>query len=190
MELEGKQRPMICDSQWDIAPFYEKNELSFRILKGPNVAQNLKIQIEDTVQSVYRRFAFNEARRISRFFLWVVVTDLKTNDFILLDSLEWGCTMVVDDLTVYYKMDGPIKEMKIRIPNCLYFPHIANEGYTFFKDDAQKVSISKYPNLKLLEDFVSPPINRNLNGDIESFEYLKLGYKTHPLNRLNKNNLK
>ena len=164
---------MINDSIWPKVPFYTFKSID----KNTNENQIHDLLLIDSIKTSLNIDYYAKSQLTSQLMTWLVLYDLNTNNFIILESFEWGCSNLIDSNTLLYKIDGPRTSTKQnRIPNCLFFPQIANDSLTIIKKSPQNKQIQFSPVNKLLQNFNSPPFDRNQSND-----YKKLGYKIQPL---------
>ncbi len=172
---------MQIDSVWPWFPFYINSKYAHKEVKGPIATQTCDIYIYDALANKVLH-SVDHSEFGARFFTWLVAFDNINNECFILESHEWGGKSVSTKDAFYNKMFGPFKRSEIRIPNCTYFPHCANEEQTcVFKDTDGKLEINYSPKFKQIERFEIPPCVLQQDGTIPFSEYYKLGYRCHPL---------
>jgi hypothetical protein len=172
---------MQMDTAWPWFPFYVNTRCSRKDIKGPIDSQKCDIRMYDAVgnESLERVL---ETKFSVRFFTWLVAFDNINNECFILGSYEWGGKSVSTRDTFYYEKFGPFKRFDIRISNCTYFPHNANEELMSVGEYLDgKIHVDYPSKITQIERFRSSSVVRQKNKKIDFSEFYKLGYKNHPL---------
>ena len=147
-------------------PYYTRKVIEGET-KVPNTVQ--LVMIDAIGSTLETRHAFLKLRSAVQLMTWLTLWDLNTNDFIILDTFEWGSRNAYEDKTLYYNIEVPRRILKCRIPNCVFFPKSANDHVmSIFKYDEKIVKQS--PIIKQLTNWHTAISDLNIKRHLNETE--------------------
>ena len=160
-DIETGKRPMINDSVFDSSPFY-----SVAVVPTTKPITIDLVMFDALTSGLNNDKIYSKSKRSVQLLTWLTLWNVETNEVVILDSFQWGCYHVVDEKTLFYQVTEPEKIPLVRIPNCAFFPKLANYTVRHISKIGNRIQQGS-PQIKLLSKWHTSVSDSNINKNLK-----------------------